>query len=275
MNLHRCWPALTCLMMSNVHAAEAHDSSATLSAQGDENDNRQWLGRIVLPLGEQAWVQGSFGETDLAATETGDLEVVGAAFGFAAGATDAAIEYVQRKSDVQFEQQDWAATVTWHGSRGALGADAFLRSASDPQQSADGHGFGVHADFLVTPQARLFAGAMHYEYEFSVAPLAPVNPGPLGSLLGTNVVPSATWRDQAFIDRSYRVGASYRLRRAALSAQCFRDRIANADRIVNTVQLQAEFLVTGQLAVSPLVGRSSGGGLGQAGYAGLSVSFNW
>lgn len=275
MNLHRCWPALTCLMMSNVQAAETHDSSATLSAQGDENDNRQWLGRIVLPLGEQAWVQGSFGKTDLAATETGDLDVAGAAFGFAAGATDAAIEFVQRKSDAQFEQQDWAATFTWHGARGGLGADAFLRSASDARQSADGHGFGVHADFLVTPQARLFAGAMDYEYEFSAEPVAPDNPGPLGSLLGTNVVPSVTWRDQAFIDRSYRVGASYRLPRAALSAQGFRDRIANAGEIVNTVQLQAEFLVTGHLAVSPIVGRSSGGSLGQASYAGLGISLNW
>lgn len=276
MSLQRCsWPALACLMVSTVQAAETSGHSATLSMQGDENDNRQWLGKIVLPLGERAWLQGSLGKSELAAAGAEDMNVVGAAFGVAGQTADAALEFVQRKADGQFEQQDWAAVLNWRGARSSVGADAFLRTASSVRQSVDGAGFGLHGDFALTPQARVFAGAMHYRYDFTVGPSAPADTNPLASLLGTNVVPSGTWRDQAFIDRSYRVGGSYRLQSAALSAQYFRDRIANADEVVNTVQLQADFLVAGQWLISPMIGHSAGGTLGQAGYGGLSFSFNW
>ncbi len=276
MNLQRCgWPALACLMLSNVHAAETHGHSATLSVQGDENDNRQWLGRIVLPLGERAWVQGSLGETELAAAGASDMKVAGAAFGIVGRTADAAVEFVQRKADAGFEQHDWAATLNWRGARGGLGADAFRRSASALGESVEGRGFGLHGDFDLTAQARVFAGAMRYRYDFGAEPSVPGNANPLGSLLATNVVPSGAWRDQALIDRSYRVGGSYRWQTAALSAQYFRDRIANADEIVNTVQLQAEFLIAGQWLISPTIGRSASGSLGQAAFGGLSLSFNW
>jgi hypothetical protein len=276
MNLQRCgWPALACLMLSNVHAAETSGYSATMSVQGDENDNRQWLGKIVLPLGDRAWLQGSLGEAELAPAGASDVQIVGAAFGIAGQTADAAVEFVQRNADGRFEQNDWAAALTWRGARGGVGADAFLRSTSSLRESADGTGFGLHGDFAVTPQARLFAGAMRYRYDFSAEPLATQSTDPLTSLLGTNVVPSGTWRDQAFIERSYRVGGSYRLHSAALSAQYFRDSLVSADDVVNTVQLQAEFLVAGHWLISPMIGHSAGGSLGRAGYGGLSLSFNW
>ncbi len=276
MSLQRCsWPALACLMVSTVQAAETSGHTATLSMQGDENDNRQVLGKIVLPLGDRAWLQGSLGKNELAAATAEDMNVVGAAFGVASQTADAAIEFVRRKADGQLEQQDWAAALNLRGARSSVGADVFLRAASSDRQSLDGTGFGLHGDFVLTPQARVFAGAMRYRYDFSVEPAAPANSNPLASLLGTNVVPSGTLRDQAFIDRSYRVGGSYRFQSAALSAQYFRDRLANADAVVNTVQLQAEFLVAGQWLISPMIGHSAGGTLGQAGFGGVSLSFSW
>lgn len=295
MNLERRgWPALACLLLSTAHADGAHRHSATLSLQGDDDDNRQWLGKLALPLGDHAWVQGSLGRTQLANAPAGDTQTVGAAVGIGGQTVDAAVEFVQRTGEARFEQQDWAAALNWHGPRGGLGADVFLRSATGTSkttagsagvfappvtttvgESVDARGFGLHGDFDLTPRVNVFAGAMRYRYDFSVDSTATGTGTPLSSLLGTTAALSGAWRDQAFIDRSYRVGARYRFQGAAVNAQYFRDRTANTGEVVSTAQLQAEFLLAGRWLVSPTIGYSSGGSSGQTGYGGLSLGFIW
>lgn len=286
--------AFACLMVSAAHAEDAKRHSATLSVQGDENDNRQWLGRLALPLGEHAWVQGSLGRTELAATGARNSDTVGVALGVGGQAVNAAVEFVQRKGDAGFKQQDWAAALNWRGESGGLGADVFLRSASDEwttttqsggvfgrpvtttvRESVDSRGFGLHGDFDVTPRVNVFAGAMRYRYDFDTDSNATGSSTPLSSLLGTNAVLSGVWRDQAYIDRSYRVGSSYRFDSAIVSAQYLRDRIANTDENLSTVQLGAQFPIAEHWLLSPTIGRTSGGNLGAAAYGGLSLSFNW
>jgi hypothetical protein len=294
-NLERCgWPALACLLLSTAHAEGANRHSASLSLQGDENDNRQLLGKLALPLGDHAWVQGSLGRTELATAPTGNTKTVGAAVGIGGQTLDAALDFVQRTSDARFKQQDWAAALNWHGARGGLGADVFMRSASGESEtttrsgnvlappvtttvgeSVDAKGFGVHGAFDLTPRANVFAGAMRYRYDFSVDSTATGTSTPLASLLGTTSALSGVWRDQAFIDRSYRVGAGYRFQGAAVNAQYFHDRIANTGEVLSTAQLQAEFLLTGHWLVSPTIGYSRGGSSGQSGYGGLSLGFIW
>lgn len=295
MNLERCgWPALACLLLSTAHAEGANRHSATLSVQGDENDNRQWLGKLALPLGDHAWAQGSVGRTELATAPAGNTKTVGAAVGIGGQTLDAAIDFVQRTGDARFEQQDWAAALNWHGVRGGLGADVLLRSASGEsktttgsgsvlappvtttvRESADARGFGLHGDFDLTPRANVFAGAMRYRYDFSVDSIATGTSTPLSSLLGTTTALSGAWRDQAFIDRSYRIGARYRFEGAAVNAQYFHDRSANTGEVLSTAQLQAEFFLAGHWRVSPTIGYSSGGSSGQTGYGGLSLGFIW
>jgi hypothetical protein len=287
------WPALACLMLSTAHADDTHRHSATLTVQADENDNRQWLSRLALPVGDRAWVQGSLGRTELAATGASSTKIVGAAVGIVGQRVNAAVELVQRKAGARYEQQDWAAAFNWRGARGGLGTDVFLRSASGEsrttrsggvfaspvtttaRESVDCAGFGLHGDFDLTPQAKVFAGAMRYRYDFGVDSAATGSSTPLSSLLGTDAVLSGAWRDQAFIDRSYRVGGSYRFQSAAVSAQYLRDRTANTGDILHSVQLQAEFPIAGHWLVSPMIGYSSGGSLGQASYGGLSLGFHW
>ena len=294
MNLERYGlPALACLMFSTIHADETNRHSATVSVHGDENDNRHWLGKLALSVGERSWLQGIVGRTELATAGTNDTNIVGAGFGVSGQTVSATVDFVQRRRDQQFEQQDWAVTLNWLGARGGFGADIYMRSASGEssmsqsggvlappmttrvQESADSRGFGLHGDFSLTPRARVFAGAMRYRHDFAIDAATAASNTPLSSLLGTDAPLSGVWREQAFIDRSYRFGVSYSFQSADVSAQYLRDRISGTDEILNTAQLQAELPIAGRWLVSPTVGYSSGGSLGHAGFAGLSLSFTW
>lgn len=221
------------------------------------------------------------------------MKIVGAALGAGGQTMSAAVEFVQRKDDARYEQQSWAGTLDWRGARGGLGADLVLRSANGEstttqpgsafvpavttriKESADGKGYGLHGHFALTQQFTVFAGAMRYEYDFDVRSTTTSTSTPLSSLLGTNSVLSGAWRDQAFVDSSYRVGGTYRMQAAAVSAQYFRDRAANTDATLNTVQLQAEFPIAGHWLLSPTLGYSDGGEAGNVGYGGMSLSFYW
>jgi hypothetical protein len=294
-NPERCrWLTLACLMLSTAHAGDMNKPAATLSVQGDSNDNRQWLGKVAMPLGEHAWAQGSFGKSELARAGASDARIVGVAVGGGGEHISTAVEFVQRKGDAGFEQQNWAATLDWHGTRGSLGADVSLRSANAEstatqtsggvfgspvtttvRESADGTGFGVHGDYVLTPQFIVSAGAMRYRYDFDVKSTTTASTTPLSSLLGNVAAVPGAWRDQAFVDRTYRVGGTYVLQRAAVSAQYFRDHVANSDVAFSTVQLQAEFPFAEHWLFSPTVGYSDGGEAGHVGYGGMSVRFSW
>jgi len=288
------WPALACLLFSTAHADGTGRHSLMLSVQGDENDNQQWLSKLVLPLGDYAWIQGSIGRTELATAPTISTRTVGAAMGVGNQRVQAAVAFTRRTSDTQFEQQDWAGALDWHGARGGLGADVFLRSTNGESQtttrpggvfsppvtttvreSVDSKGFGLHGDFDLTPRTKVFAGAMRYRHDFHFASTTTGTHTPLSSLLGSPAALSGVWRDQAFIDSSYRVGTSYRFQGAAVSAQYFRDRIVNPDETLGTVQLQAEFLIGERWLVSPTIGYSSGNRTEPTAYGGLSIGFTW
>lgn len=294
MNLERYGvPALACLLFSTVHADDTNRHSAAVSVQGDENDNRQWLGKLALSVGEHSWLQGIVGRTELGTAGANDTNIVGAGFGISGQAVSATVDFAQRRRDEQFEQQDWAATLNWRGARGGVGADLFMRSASGEsittqsrgtllppvttriRESVDSRGFGLHGDFSLTPQARVFAAAMRYRHDFAVDSATTGSNTLLSSLLGTDALLSGVWRDQAFIDRSYRVGGSYNLQSATVSAQYLRDRLSRTEQILHTTYLQADFPIAERWLVSPTVGYSSSAGLGHAALAGLSVSIAW
>jgi hypothetical protein len=274
-NPERCrWLTLACLMLSSAHAGDIDKYSATLSVQGDSNDNRQWLGKVAAPLGKYAWAQASLGKSDLAAAGASDASIVGAALGVGGKGISAAVELVQRKGDARFEQQSWTATLDWHGMRGNVGADISMRSADAP--SMNGTGFGLHGDFALTSRVIVFAGAMRYQYDFDVSTTSTDDDSSLLSFLfGTDAATPGAWRDQAFVDRTYRIGGTYLLERAAVSAQYFRDHVATTDETFSTVQLQAELPIAGQWLLSPTFGYSKGAGSQHVVYGGMNLRFSW
>jgi hypothetical protein len=294
-NAERCrWLSLACLMLSTAHAGDMNKYSATLGVQGDSNDNRQWLGKVAVPLGASAWAQASMGKSELAVPGANDTRIVGAALGASGKNISAAVEFVQRKGDARFEQQNWAATLDWHGMRGSLGLDLAARSANGTstatqstggvfaapvsttvRESVDGKGYGLHGDFALTSRFIVSAGAMRYRYDFDVSSTSTTNNTPLSSLLGMEAAVPGAWRDQAFVDRTYRFGGTYLLQGAALGAQYFRDHVAKTDETFSTLQLQAELPIAGQWTLSPTLGYSEGGSIGNVTYGGMNVRYSW
>jgi hypothetical protein len=294
-NLERCrWLTLACLMLSTAHADDMNKHSATLSVQGDSNDNRQWLGRFAMPLGEAAWAQASLGKSEFAAAGANNATIVGAALGTAGTNISAAVEFVQRKGGAGFEQQSWAATLDWHGMRGGLGADLSARSAEGEststqttggvfgapvtttvRESVHGTGFGVHGHFVLTSRFIVSAGVMRYQYDFDVSSTSTANNTALASLLGVQTAVPGAWRDQAFVDRTYRVGGTYLLQGVSVGAQYFRDRVAKTDETFSTMQLQVELPIAEQWSLSPTLGYSQGGSIGNVAYGGMNVRYSW
>ncbi|MBM0104933.1 hypothetical protein JM946_09240 [Steroidobacter sp. S1-65] len=282
------------LATADAGASAAETRSATLGVQGDELGNREWLGKLAFSLGEHAWVQGTFGRTDLALAGAGNRRLAGAAFGLSGQTFSAAVEFAQRSDDARFKQQTWVAALDWRGVRGGFGVDALARSTdaqttqtmrsggafSSPvsttiKESANGTGFGIHGDWQLTARASIVAGLMRYRYDFDLRSDAAAPSSPLSSLLGLNAIPAGVWREQAFIDRSYRIGGKYHLQHASIGAQYFRDRVARSDATSSTWQLQADLPVGEHWLVSPLIGYSSGVGSDATGYGGLSLNLRW
>ena len=295
MNSERCrWLTLACLMLSTAHAGDLNKHSASLSVQGDENDNRQWLGKVAMPLGQHAWAQASLGKSELAAAGANDTRIVGAALGAGGQKISTAVEFVRRKGDARYEQQNWAATLDWHGMRGSVGADVSVRSANGRststqttggvfgtpvtttvKESADGTGYGLHGDYALTSRVIVFAGAMRYRYDFDVSSTSSANTSPLFSLLGAEAATPGAWREQAFVDRTYRIGGTWLLQNAAVNAQYFRDRVANTDETFSTLQLQGEFPIAEQWSLSPTLGYSKGSDSATVTYGGVNLRYSW
>jgi hypothetical protein len=77
------------------------------------------------------------------------------------------------------------------------------------------------------------------------------------------------------VDRTYRVGGTYLLQDGAVSAQYFRDRVANTDETFSTLQLQGEFPIADQWSLSPTLGYSKGGSSAPVTYGGVNLRFSW
>lgn len=289
-HLRSAWLALVSLMLATAHAEDAPRHSAALSVQGDDNGNRQWFGKLGGSLGEHAWLQGSAGGSEL---DLASSKLLGAALGIQGESLNAVVEFSKRSGDERFEQQSWAALLEWRGVRGGIGADASRRSAHGKstmiqpggafvppstitvRETVKGTGLGLHGDFALTRQATVFAGAMRYRYDFHRRSEGASSTSALSPLLGTSSALAGAWREQALIERSYRIGGSYVLQGATVGAQYFWDRAAHTDEAVSTIQLQADIPFAGRWLVSPSLARSSGGSIGDVAYAGLSLRVNW
>lgn len=133
----------------------------------------------------------------------------------------------------------------------------------------------MHANLQLTARASVSAGVMRYRYDFAVRSDARGSATPLASLLGLNAIPVGVWRDEALIDRSYRIGGNYRLQRATLGAQYFRDRGTRSAATSSTWQLQAEVPLGEHWMLAPMLGYSSGAGFDAMGYGGVNLRLSW
>lgn len=277
------------LAAKNAGAAGEFRHTVSMSVLADANDNRQWLGKLVLPMGDHLWVQGHGGKTLLSAAP--DIHIIGTAFGIQGSTFGAAVEFTRRKQDA-FELKDWHGVFDWRGARGGMGADVFQRAAdgeststsqtngllgssvtTTSRESADGKGWGLHGYFDVTERVRLSGGLVRYGYEFESTSVSNEGNALLPALVATAT--SVVTRDQELIDRTYQAGVSYRVDGHAIAMQFLRDRVTRTGEMLNTYQLQAELDVGRHWSLLPLAGRSTSDRSGGVNFGGLGVTFKW
>lgn len=263
--------------------------AVSMSVLADANDNRQWLGKLAVPMGDYLWVQGHAGKTWLNAAP--DTNIIGATFGIQGSTIGAALEFTRRKQDA-FELKDWHGVFDWRGTRGGVSADVFWRAAESEststsqsdglfgssltttsRESADGKGWGLHGYVDVTERVRLFGGLVRYAYEFERTSVSNGGDALLSALVATAA--SGVTRDQELIDRTYQAGVSYRVDGHALAMQFLRDRVTQTGEVLNTYQLQAELGVGRHWSLLPLAGRSTSDRPGGVNFGGLGVMFRW
>jgi len=302
---------VACLSTSStLLAAEpnADMRTVTLGVQRDAAHNQAVLGTLSLPVGARPWLQFSAGQTRLAQDAVAhQAGVFGAGAGYVGDGWLASFTGTHRRDGERYRQTDWLATVEWRQPAFEIGLDGSYRNARQQgsvatggaggttqvpvEQRVKGGGVGLHGGAMLGAKAKLYAGAMRYDYRSSTRQNGAVtgagagNPGGIvGALLGNSSLlaralstrPSAVSRDEAALSRSAQVGASYRFTDTlAVSAEALNDKVLDAPGTVRTLQLKAAVDLAPGWQLTPAVGRTRSDEYGGVNFGALSVTHAW
>jgi hypothetical protein len=276
------------LLTAAAHAqsdASAHSPYVAVSGTVDEDDSSSANFEFGLPMGRSAWLFAGGGQQE---SSSGGEDLRSDVWRLGAGLGNERLElnasYVRRKDD-SFKQGDWLLSLDWRGSRGGIGADCFVRH-SDAEtttsigrrrlaprsiritESLDGEGIGAHGDIDVTENVNLFASAMFYDYE-DVASNHPY----LSRLLFLSG--SGVTREEAFLDRSFGIGATYRFASLSLTLQYLRDEAWQTEEKTDTGEVSMFVVFDDHWSLTPSLGYAKGDVGGGVVYGGIGIGYNW
>ncbi len=160
-------------------------------------------------------------------------------------------------------------------------ADGQAGSTSVPALARiSGNGVGVHGTLQATEHVSLYGAVARNHYHSTTQQTGPTAPG---GLLGLNPVlerallggTSVVNRDEAALDHSAMVGASYRWDKVALSGEYTTGQVHDNGGAMRSVELKAAVDVAPGWRVAPGVGRGSSDQGGHANFASLSATYGW
>lgn len=291
------------LASSAALGSERNDTTATnadmryvaASLQRDAQHGQAVMGLLSLPVGERAWVQLGGGQTRQEQTSTARrASVASAGAGYIGKHWQASLVATHRSGGSDFRQTDWDGVLEWRGEQFGLGLDGHHRDArlagtvttpTPPSgtatvpvlQQLKGSGFGVHGNVQLTSKFTVYAATMHYDYRVSTQQNG-ASTGGSTSLLSQalpQASPSFVSRDEMALNRSSRVGGSYRFETLTVSADFIADRVLDEPAPVRTFQLKAALYLSPQWTVTPTLGRTRSETFGGVTFAGLAVSHAW
>lgn len=284
-----------------AHAEEAAPNAdrraVTLAAQRDAQGKRSTAAVASLPVGRSSWVQAGVGQSSSRDDASGtarrptQLSVGG---GVAGSAWQAGVTASQRRDGAALRQTDLAASVDFKPVDGVnVGLDATKRNArargtvasSDGgapmavAQRLKGHGVGVHGGVAVTPRITVYGATMRNTYSSTTtATQAGGQGGLLGRvpLLGAGRGVSIVNRDEAALDRSHQLGATWRVNdRVALNGEISQDRLHGGGSL-RSVQLKAAVAAGDSgWTITPGVGRSREAQGAAVNFGTVGASFAW
>lgn len=266
-------------------AANADKRALNLAVQRDGQRNQSAAAAVSLPVGDSAWVQAGVGESrsrDAASDTRYRPKQVALGGGVAGKAWQASINASQRRDGDRLRQTDLAAAADWRPTEGVnVGLDAVRRQGrargtvqnTPVEQRIKGHGVGVHGAVAVTQRLSVYGATMHNRYSTTTTQAAN-NGGLLAGvpLIGNRV--SAVNRDEAALDRSHQLGATYRVsERVALNGEVMQDKLHDGGNL-RSVQLKAAIATGTGWTLTPGIGRSHGA-QGSSNYGLLGASYAW
>jgi hypothetical protein len=266
----------------------------SVGAQADNQHGRLALSTLSVPVGQHAWVQAGGGTS-----RTADL-AGGRRVGIVTGGAGVAVESVQLTLNTSrhargssYRQTDWGSSLDWRHDGGHVGLDVTHRrtnatgtaTASDGttvplQARLSGTGLGLHGGLDVSEHVSVYGSIARSHYKSTTRQGEPAAPGGLfGSnpLLGRTLTggSSVVDRDEAALDRSAQVGATYRWSKAALSGEYTAGQLHDNQGTLRSVELKSVIDVAPGWRVAPGLGRGTGANGGQATFASLTVVHGW
>jgi len=200
----------------------------------------------------------------------------------------------QRRDGSALRQTDLAASVDFKPVDGVnVGLDATKRNArargtvaasnggapTAVEQRLKGHGLGVHGAVAVTPRVTVYGATMRNKYSSTTTTqqTGGAQGGLLGNvpLLGGNRV-SVVNRDEAALDRSHQLGATYRVSdHVALNGEVMQDKLHDGGKL-RSVQLKAAIAAGDSgWTITPGVGHSRGPNGASVNYGSVGASYAW
>ena len=285
-------PLLAGLALADEPAPNADKRSLNVAVQRDAQHNQSAAAAVSLPVGERAWMQVGAGQSRSRDAAAGGSSVkpmqVSIGGGLAGKAWQASVNASQRRDANRLRQSDWAAAADWRPVDGvSVGVDAVKRhakvrgplnasggAATSVEQRVKGHGVGVHGAVAVTSRLSVYGATLRNRYATTTT--QQVSGGGLLAgvpLLGQSV--SAVNRDEAALDRSHQLGATWRVsERVALNGEVMQDRLHDGGSL-RSVQMKAAVVAGAGWTVTPGIGRSHGSDGHSANYGSLGASYAW
>ncbi|MBI3345998.1 MAG: hypothetical protein HY020_02165 [Burkholderiales bacterium] len=279
------------LAQADEPAPNADKRALNLAVQRDGQRNQSAAAAVSLAVGESAWVQAGVGQSrtrDAVSGTTYKPGQVSVGGGLAGKAWQASLNASQRRDGSALRQNDVAAALDWkptdnvnvgidatHRKARARGTVAASGGAATPvEQRVRGSGVGVHAAVAVTPRFTVYGATMRNHYTTTTTQTSS-NGGLLAGvpLLQNRV--SAINRDEAALDRSHQIGATWRVsERVALNGEVMQDKLHDGGSL-RSLQMKAAIAAGAGWTVTPGVGRSRGPHGEGTNYGLLGASYAW
>jgi hypothetical protein len=284
------------LLLAGIAQAEeaapnADKRAVSAAVQRDAQHNQSTAAALSLPVGQRAWVQLGAGQSRSRNAATGTRykpKQVSVGGGVAGRGWQASLNASQRRDGSALRQSDVAAAVDWKPTDNVnLGLDVTHRNArargtlpasggaaTPVEQRVKGHGVGAHGAVAVTQRLTVYGATMHNRYKTRTTQTS-ASGGLLAGvpLLQQNRV-SAINRDEAALDRSHQLGATYRVsEQVALNGELMQDRLHDGGTL-RSAQVKAAINAGAGWTLTPGIGRSRGP-QGGVNYGLLGASYAW
>ena len=281
------------LAQADEPAPNADKRAVNLAVQRDGQRNQSAAAAVSLPVGDSAWVQAGVGQSrnrDVASGTTVKPRQLSLGGGVAGKRWQASLNASQRRDGSALRQNDVAAAVDWKPTDDVnVGIDATHRNArargtvaasgggaaTPVEQRVKGSGVGVHGAVAVTSRLTVYGATMRNHYQTSTTQATPGNSGLLAGVPLLHNRVTAINRDEAALDRSHQLGATYRVSETvALNGEVLQDKLHDGGNL-RSVQMKAAISAGAGWTLTPGIGRSRGPNGEGSNYGLLGASYAW